>query len=118
LQEIDNSQYLNVLSNNYLFLSHYNTILRKADPNISGMRGLSISVHRSCSFSPDPLEYKYIISVNIISFWGIKCTIGNIYVPKVTHKEERTNAFSEITNWIKKHTNRPSILVGDDIKYV
>jgi len=113
LQEVGNSQYLNVHSNNYPFLCHYNTILRKTNPNIPGMRGLSISVHRSCSFSPDPFEYKYIISVNITSFWGIKCTIGNIYVPTVTHKEERKNAFSEITNWIKKHTNTPSILVGD-----
>ena len=72
LQEIGNSQYLNVLSNNYPFLCHYNTILRKTDPNISGMRGLSISIHRSCSLSPDPFEYKYIIFVNITSFWGIK----------------------------------------------
>jgi len=56
-----------------------------------GMRGLSISVHCSCSFSPDPFEYEYIISVNITSFWGIKCTIDNIYIPTVTHKEERKN---------------------------
>ena len=100
-------------SNNYPFLCHYITILRKAHPNIPGVGGLSLCVHRSCSFSPDPFEYKYIISVNITSFWGIKCTIVNIYVPMVTHKEERTNAFSEITNWIKKHINIPSILVGD-----
>jgi len=113
LQEVGNSQYLNVLSNNYPFLCHYNTILRKADPNITGIRGLSISVHCSCSFSPDPFGYKYIISVNITFFWRIKCTIGNIYVPTVTHKEERKNAFSEITNWIKKHTNTPSILEVD-----
>ena len=53
LQEVGNSQYLNVHSNNYPFLCHYNTILRKTNPNIPGMRGLSISVHRSCSFSPD-----------------------------------------------------------------
>ena len=77
------------------------------------MRGLNISVHRSCSFSPDPFEYKFIIFVNITSFWGIKCTIDNIYVSTVTHKEERKNAFSEITIWIKKHTNTPSIHVGD-----
>jgi len=72
-------------------------------------------LHRSCSFSPDPFEYKYIISVNITSFFGElnACTIGNIYVPTVSHKEERKNTFSEITNWIKKHTNTPSILVGD-----
>jgi len=89
------------------------TILRKANPNLPGMRGLSISVHRSCSFSPDPYEYKYIISASITSFWGIKCTIGNIYVPTVIHKEKRTNSFSEITKWIKKHTNTPSILVGN-----
>ncbi|KAG4087403.1 hypothetical protein H8356DRAFT_1363663 [Neocallimastix lanati (nom. inval.)] len=44
---------------------------------------------------------------------GVKCSIGNIYVPTVTCKEERKNAFSEITNWIKKHTNTPFILVGD-----
>jgi len=77
------------------------------------MRGLSKSIHRSCSFSPDPFEYKYIISVNITSFWEIKYTIGNIYVPSVTHKEERKNSFSEISNWIKEHINTPSILVGD-----
>ena len=94
LQEVGNSQYLNVHSNNYPFLCHYNSILRKSNPNIPGMKGLSISVHHSCSFSSDPFEYKYIISVNITSFWGIKCTIGNIYVPTVTHKEERKNAFS------------------------
>ena len=47
LQEVGNSQYLNAHSNNYPFLCHYNTILRKADPNIPGMRGLRISVHRS-----------------------------------------------------------------------
>jgi len=58
-------------------------------------------------------EYKYIISVNITTFWGIKYTIGNIYVLTVTHKEERKKAFLEITNWIKKHSNTPSILVGD-----
>jgi len=52
-------------------------------------------------------------SVSITSFWGVKCTLGNIYVPTFTHKEERTNAFSEMTKWIKKHTNTPSILVGD-----
>jgi len=70
LQEVGNSQYLNVHSNNYPFLCHYNTILRKADPNKSGMRGLSICVHFSYSFSPNPFEYKYIISVNITSFGG------------------------------------------------
>ena len=113
LQEVGNSQYLNVHSKNYQFLCYYNSILRKTNQNILGMRGLSISLHRSFSFSPDPFEYKYFISVNITSFWGIKCTIGNIYVPTVIHKEERKNAFSEITNWIKKHTNTPSILVGD-----
>ena len=35
------------------------------------------------------------------------------YVPTVTHREERMMAFSEITNWLKKRTNSPSILVGD-----
>jgi len=69
-QEVGNSLYLNGLLNNYPFLCHYNTILRKIDPNILSMRGLSISVHRSCSFSPDPFEYKFIISVNITFLGG------------------------------------------------
>jgi len=34
LKEVSNSQYLNVHSNNYPFLCHYNTILRRAGPNI------------------------------------------------------------------------------------
>ena len=89
LQEVGNSRYLNVHSNNYPFLCHYNTILRKVDPNIPGMRSLSISVHRSCSFSPDLFEYKYIISVNITSFWGIKCTIGNMFLRSLIRKKER-----------------------------
>jgi len=97
-REVGNSLYFNVLSNNYPFLCHYNTILRKADSNIPDMRGLSFSVHRFCSFSPDLFEYEYIIYVNHTSFWGIKFTIGNIYVPTITHKDERMNAFSEITN--------------------
>jgi len=113
LKEVGNSQYLNTLSNNYPFLCHYNKILRKTDPYIPGMRGLSISIHCSRSFSSDLFEYKYIISVSITSFWGVKCNIGNIYVPTITYKEERMNAFSEIINWIKKHTNTPSIFVGD-----
>jgi len=49
----------------------------------------------------------------LLLFGELNCTIGNVYAPTVTHKEERMNAFSEITNWIKKHTNTPSILVGD-----
>eukprot|EP00833_Pecoramyces_ruminatium_P010362 jgi/Orpsp1_1/1184394/evm.model.c7180000089342.1 len=77
------------------------------------MRGLYIGVHSSCSFYPDPFEFKYIISVNISSFCGVKCTIGNIYVPIITHKETRSFAISEINNWLKKHTKNPSILVGD-----
>jgi len=31
-------------------------------------------------------------------FKELKCIIGKIYVPTVTHKEERKNVFSEITN--------------------
>ena len=77
------------------------------------MRGLSISIHCSRSFSSDLFEYKYIISVSITSFWGVKCNIANIYVPTIAYKEERMNTFSEIINWIKKHINTPSISVGD-----
>eukprot|EP00833_Pecoramyces_ruminatium_P010910 jgi/Orpsp1_1/1184942/evm.model.c7180000091668.1 len=113
LQEVGNSKFLNNFTSSYPFLSQYNTLLRKADSNIPGMRGLYIGVHSSCSFYPDPFEFKYIISVNISSFWGVKCTIGNIYVPTITHKETRSFAISEINNWLKKHTKNPSILVGD-----
>jgi len=45
LQEVSNSQYLNIHSNNYPFLCHYNTIFTKKLIQIYlGMRGLSISV--------------------------------------------------------------------------
>ena len=77
------------------------------------MRGLSISVHRSCSFSPDPFEYKYIISVNITSFGELNALLVIfMFLRSLIRKKERM-PFSEITNWIKKHTNTPSILVDN-----
>jgi len=35
-----------------------------------------------------------------------------MFLRSLIRMKER-NAFSEITNWIKKHSNIPSILVGD-----
>ena len=101
---------LNVLSNNYLFLCYYSRILRKADPNIPGMRGLSISVHRSCLFSSDPFECKYIISVNINFFFGELNALLIIFM--FLRMKERM-PFQKLLKWIKKYTNTPSILVGE-----
>ena len=70
------------------------------------MRGLSISVHRSCSFSPDPFEYKYIISVNITSFGELNALLVIfMFLRSLIRKKERMP--------FQKHTNTPSILVGD-----
>jgi len=70
LQEVGNSHFLNNFNSDYPFLPQYNFLIRRADPNIPGIRGLFIGIHKSCSFLPDPFEYNYIISANIISFWG------------------------------------------------
>jgi len=59
--------------------------------------------------------YKYIISVNITSFWSQKCTIGNIYFPQSKWKEARLVAFDELSQWLRFHNrkNVPTVLVGD-----
>ena len=57
------------------------SLIRRADLNVPGMRGLYIGVHNSCLSTPDPFEYKNIISTNLFSLWGVKCSVGNIYVP-------------------------------------
>ena len=113
LQEIGNSNFLSSYSVKYPFLSQYKTLLRRADLNIPGMRGLYIGVHNSCTSSPDPFEYKYIISINLFSLWGVKCSIGNIYIPTKKHGEPRNNALSDLSNWLKNHTDNPSFIVGD-----
>jgi len=79
------------------------------------MRGLFIGIHKSCSFLPDPFEYNYIISANIISFWGISCSIGNIYIPTSSHKDARKNALYDAKNWLLSHHNssKPDLLMGD-----
>ena len=81
LQEVGNSSFLNSFSNSYPFLNHYRTVLRRADKKIPGMRGLYIGVYSSCQFTNDDFEYRYILSVNIVSFWGVRCSLGNIYIP-------------------------------------
>jgi len=60
------------------------------------MRGLYIGVHTSCLSTPDLFEYKYIISTNFFSLWGVKCSVGNIYVPTKSHEESRKNAISDL----------------------
>ena len=113
LQEVGNSSFLNSFSNQYPFLNHYKSVLRRADKKVPGMRGLYIGVHSSCQYSSDPFEYKYIISVNINSFWGVRCSIGNTYIPSLKHSNSRNTAISDLTKWLKDHQNNPSILVGD-----
>lgn len=54
LQEVGNSHFLNNFNSDYPFLPQYNFLIRRADPNIPGMRGLFIGIHKSCSFLPDP----------------------------------------------------------------
>jgi len=73
------------------------------------MRGLFIGVHSSCSFFQEPFLYKYIISVNITSFWNQKCTIGNIYFPQSKWKEARLVVLLNFHN----RKNDPAVLVGD-----
>jgi len=115
LQEIGNSQYLCGNSFTSPNLPNYNPVYRRANPKVPGMRGLYIGVHNSCSFTPEPFLYKYIISVNIVSFWNQRCTIGNIYFPQLRWKAERITAFDELDKWLNSHNkpNHPAILVGD-----
>jgi len=109
-----------VIVNSYvviLYLPNYTPIHRRAYPKVPGMRGLYIGVHNSCSFTPEPFLYKYIISVTISSFWSKKCTIGNIYFPQSRWREEKLIAFDELDKWLKSHSksNHPTILVGISI---
>ena len=59
---------------------------------IPGIYGLYIGIHNSCQFTNYNLEYRYILSVNIISFWDVRCSIGNIYIPIKNHKDLRDKA--------------------------
>jgi len=115
LQEIGNSQFLCGNSFTSSNLPNYNPVYRRANPKVPGMRGLYIGVHNSCSFTPEPFLYMYIISVNIVSFWNQRCTIGNIYFPQLRWKAERITAFDELDKWLNSHNkpNHPAILVGD-----
>eukprot|EP00833_Pecoramyces_ruminatium_P008357 jgi/Orpsp1_1/1182389/evm.model.c7180000081096.1 len=96
-------------------IPHYKSVFLRADPKTPGMRGLFIGVHSSCSFYQEPFLYKYIISVNITSFWNQKYTIGNIYFPQNKWKEARLIAFNELSQWLRFHNkdNVPAILIGD-----
>ncbi len=114
-QEIGNSQFLCETKNSSPYLTNYKSIHRRYNPNVPGMRGLYIGIHKSCTFSPDPISFKYIISVNVFSFWNQKCSIGNIYFPQSRWKEARTIALQELNQWLSSHNsdNHPAILVGD-----
>jgi len=96
LQEISNSKYLCNNDNYIPFLTNYKAIHRRANPNIPGMRSLYIGVHKSCTFSQDPLIFKYITSINLFSFWGQKCSISNMYFPQTRWKDDRLAAFKEL----------------------
>jgi hypothetical protein len=41
---------------------------------------LYIGIHNSYQFTHDNFKYRYILSVNIISFWNVRCSLGNIYI--------------------------------------
>jgi len=88
LQKVGNNNFLNSYTTQYPLLCQYKSFIRRADSNIPDMRGLYIGVHTSCLSTPDPFEYKYIISTNLFSLWGVKCSIGNIYVPTNSIKKE------------------------------
>lgn len=115
LQETGSSKLLSQNISAPNFIKNYITVHQRANHDINGMRGLYIGVHASCSFTPEPLIYNYILSVNLNSFWGKKCTVGNIYFPKKRWKDARISAFDELDRWLKHHNkdNLPAILVGD-----
>ena len=92
LQETGKSKYLPKDVSSPL-IPYYNSVFLRANPKISGMRGLFIGVHSSCSFFQEPFLYKYIISVNITSFWNQKCTIGYIYFPQKQMERSKTSCF-------------------------
>jgi len=87
--------------------------LRLSDKNIHGIRDLYIGVHSSCQCSADPLEYRYILSFSLTSFWDVSRFIGNTYIPSKKHRNSRDNAISDLLKWFKNHQNYPSIIVGD-----
>jgi len=113
LQETGTSKLLSQSISTPGFIKNYITVHQRANHNINGMRGLYIGVHSSCSFAPEPLIYNYILSVNLNSFWGKKCSVGNIYFPQKRWKEARITAFDELDRWLKHHSKDPAILVGD-----
>ena len=114
LQETGKSKYLPKDVSSPL-IPNYNSVFLRANPKTPCMRGLFIGVYSSCSFFQETFLYKYIISVNITSFWNQKCTIGNIYFPQNKWKEARLVAFDELSQWLRFHNrkNVPAVLVGD-----
>jgi len=81
-QEIGNSQFLCNTKNSSPYLTNYKTVHRRYNPKVPVMRGLYIGIYKSCTFSPDPITFKCIISVNLFSFWNQKCSIRNTYFPQ------------------------------------
>ena len=51
-------------------IPYYNSVFLRANSKTPGMRGLFIGIHSLCSFFQEQFLYKYIISVNITSFWN------------------------------------------------
>jgi len=80
------------------------------------MRGLYIDVHNSCSYTAENANYDFIISVSLMSFFGIKnVSIGNIYFPQYTWPEARLHVFSEMEKCLSSYNkgNSPTVLLGD-----
>ena len=95
-------------------LKNYKYFFKKADEAIPGKRGLFLGYHNSCHASFENNSSEYIISLYTYSLWnGIKCSIGNVYVPQRRHNLHARTALIEILSWLNNHSSHPSILVGD-----
>jgi len=95
-------------------LKNFKHFFKKAEPEIPGKRGLYLGYHNSCHASLEDNTYEYIISLCTYSLWnGIKCSIGNVYVPQRKHSVLVEVARMDITSWLDNHASHPAILLGD-----
>ena len=93
---------------------NYRYFRKKAIKSLPGMRGLYLGYHKSCQASLENKDLNYILSLSTYSLWNhALCSIGNVYVPQKKHNLARRAAFSEITAWLKYHSNHAAILLGD-----
>ena len=90
LQEVGNSIFLNSYTSQYPLLCQYKSLIRRADLNIPGMRGLYIGVHTSCLSTPDPLNIN-ISSPQIFFLYGVLNVLLEIstYLLTLIENQER-----------------------------